>query len=99
MIGESKEELEKFREKVVEIVVTMGFNINTLGAFYEDPRYYSEKSVFEMLIIQASDITNYLMEEFEITEDEYKERVSKYIKEERIVTIERNTGYENVEFG
>ena len=93
------EEQDDFRESIVEIVVTFGFHINTMGALYSDPRYYSEKQVLGMLITQISDITNYFMERFQITEDEYKERVSKYVKENQIITIERDTGYENIEFG
>lgn len=93
------EEQDDFRESIVEIVVTFGFHINTMGALYSDPRYYSEKKVLGMLITQVSDITNYFMERFQITEEEYKERVSKYLKENQIITIERDTGYENIEFG
>jgi len=93
------EEKDDFRERIVEIVVTLGFHISTMGSLYSDPRYYSEKQVLGMLITQISDITKYFMERFQITEDEYKERVSRYIKEDQIITIERDTGSENVEFG
>ena len=99
MDNKANEETDDLRNNVVDIVVTLGFHINTMGALYADPRYYSEKEIFGMLITQSSDIVNYLMNKFGITEDEYKERISKCVRENKIITIERDTGYENIEFG
>jgi hypothetical protein len=97
---ETKEDnTDTFRDEILEAVVRLGFVINAAGSLYGEPRFYSEQKVLGMIIIEVSDITNYFMEKFQITEEEYKELVSKYIKEDKIITIERDTGYGNVEFG
>lgn len=87
------------RDKMIEIAITLGFHINTLGRLWEEPRYFSEKDVFSVLILQESEITNTLMELYNITEEEYREKVAQYVKEEKMITIKRDTGNENIEFG
>lgn len=97
---ETKEEnTETFRDEILEVVVRLGFVVNATGSLYGEPKFYSEKQVLGMIVMEVSDITNYFMEKFKITEEEYKGLVTKYIKENKIVTIERDTGYGNVEFG
>lgn len=88
-----------FRDKMLEIVVRLGFVVTATGSLYEEPRFYSDKEVLGTIVMEISDITNYFMEKFQITEEEYRGLVSKYIKENKIITIERDTGYGNVEFG
>ncbi|GEM_PF-3994527 len=100
MEGEENEiNYKDLRDTTIEIVVGLGFHINILGKMYEDPRYYSEREVFGLLIQQTSEFINYYMLFFGITEEEYKEKVSQYVKENKLIFIDRNTGFENVEFG
>lgn len=88
------------RETILENMAVLGFNINSMGHLMEDPKYYSDTQIFGVLILQINSVIEDILKTFDISEEDYREYLLKCADDtERIVLIQRDTGYDNIEFG
>jgi hypothetical protein len=93
------DEEDSVKSRVLENIVILGFHINTLGNLMDDPKYYADRKVFEFLILQHSHVIEEFMNIFKITEEEYRSQIVECAKDNsRMVTIERDTGYDDIAF-